>query len=110
MASCGQPIGRYASGSPARFCSHPTTRPASQPVAPSLTAHIHISVYRGDPVDLQTTRHMSIYVKFSDGTRVLVHAIGDPGFFEVSMQGNYDPKDDPSCVLVIPVATIQGPT
>ena len=68
---------------------------------------LNIIVYRGDPVDAQSTRHTSFFIEFSDGSSVLSHAVGGHGFFEHEERWNTNPSESRHHERTIPVARIQ---
>jgi len=52
---------------------------------------LHIIVYRGDPVDSMLNRHTAFFIEYSDGSNVLIHAVGGHGFFELEERWNIPP-------------------
>ncbi|RMZ84897.1 hypothetical protein DV738_g391, partial [Chaetothyriales sp. CBS 135597] len=73
-----------------------------------MSARLSIIVYRGDPVDLQKTRHTALFVTFADGVTALIHAVGVAGDFGVDQRLNEDPTNSQRFVKEIPIAEITG--
>jgi|SRR5271155_6051877 len=75
-----------------------------------MDAHLSIIVYRGDPVDLQKTRHTALFVTFADNSTVLIHVAGAAGFFSIEQMPQAQPRNSNNFEKDIPVATIKGKT
>jgi hypothetical protein len=75
------------------------------------TQTLNIVVYRGDPVDAQSTRHTAFFIEFSDGSNVLSHVTGASGFFQVEERWNTaQPSESRHFERMIPVVTLQTPS
>jgi hypothetical protein len=72
---------------------------------------LSIVVYRGDPVDAQSTRHTSFFIEFSDGGNLVSHVTGGSGFFQLEEKWNTSPPyESRHFERMIPVVTAQTPT
>jgi hypothetical protein len=67
---------------------------------------LSIIVYRGDPVDAQSTRHVAWYIQYADGSNVLSHVTGGYGFFAHDERWNTNPSESRHYERTIPVSTI----
>ncbi|RMD39712.1 hypothetical protein DV735_g5421, partial [Chaetothyriales sp. CBS 134920] len=72
-----------------------------------MAPNLCIVVFRGDPVDLQSTRHTALFV--NEGSQLygdLVHVTGSSGFYEFERKSEINPLTSRSFLNKIPVTPI----
>ncbi|KAG4426857.1 hypothetical protein IFR04_000288 [Cadophora malorum] len=68
---------------------------------------LNIIVYRGDPVDVQSTRHTAFFIEYADGSNLITHAVGAHGFFEHAEKWNTQPTESRNFERLIPIITMR---
>jgi len=77
-----------------------------------MAPQLYIIVYKGDPVDLQSTRHTALFISENNqATGDLLDLGGAAGFFAFERVENTNPTQGRTFVKKIPVGPIlKGPT
>ena len=73
-----------------------------------MEATLSIVIFRGDPVDIQSTRHTALFIEMKDGSNVMVHIVGTVGLFSKEVKENVEPTKSQKFLKKIPVAKISG--
>lgn len=77
-----------------------------------MAPRLYVIVYRGDPVDLQATRHTALFInEGSQETGELLHLAGSAGIFSFERRSNENPTKSQTFAKKIPVEPItKAPT
>lgn len=67
---------------------------------------LSILVYRGDPVDAQSTRHTAFFIEYEDGSNVISQVTGGHGFFQHDERWHQRPSESRHWERTIPIARL----
>lgn len=74
-----------------------------------MEANLSIVVFRGDPFDIQSTRHTALFVEMKDDN-LLVHIVGTVDMFNKEVVENVQPSRSSRFLRTIHVAKLLGKT
>ena len=70
---------------------------------------LKVLIFKGEP-DTANRRHTALLIEQSDGSNLLVHAVGTAPFFDITMDENTQATKSKRLLKEIFVATITGAT
>ncbi|KAK2797041.1 hypothetical protein FQN50_009344 [Emmonsiellopsis sp. PD_5] len=71
-----------------------------------MPTDISILVYIGSPLDYVKYRHTAVFLRSTDGTKILMHVKGTSGLFEFEDRYDYNPDQSDALAKTVPVAEL----
>ncbi|OAX78922.1 hypothetical protein ACJ72_06764 [Emergomyces africanus] len=71
-----------------------------------MPTNISILVYIGSPLDYVKYRHTAVFLRSTDGTKILMHVKGTSGLFEFEDRYDYNPDQSDALAKTVPVAEL----